>query len=55
MRGYAQAIMAAGGLCEFHVWGGAFHGFYDIVPQTGVAQASIVARNALLRRVFAAA
>ncbi|EPX60924.1 alpha/beta hydrolase domain protein [Cystobacter fuscus DSM 2262] len=50
---YASAIWAAGGNCELHVWGGAFHGFYDIAPQSKLAQACIAAREAWLTRLLA--
>lgn len=49
---YARGIWAAGGACELHVWGGAFHGFYDIAPQSGIAQACIAARDAWLTRLL---
>jgi acetyl esterase/lipase len=47
---YASRIWAAGGICELHVWGGAFHGFYDIVPQSDLASACLAARDSWLRR-----
>ncbi|NOK04489.1 MULTISPECIES: alpha/beta hydrolase [Myxococcus] len=50
---YARGILAAGGECELHVWGGAFHGFYDIAPQSDLARACIAARDAWLARMFA--
>ncbi|WP_375758415.1 alpha/beta hydrolase fold domain-containing protein [Corallococcus exercitus] len=50
---YARGILAAGGECELHVWGGAFHGFYDIAPQSDVARACIATRDAWLGRMFA--
>lgn len=50
---YASAIWAAGGSCELHVWGDAFHGFYDIAPESEVAKACIVAREAWLARLLA--
>ncbi len=50
---YAQGILAAGGECDLHVWGGAFHGFYDIAPQSELARACIATRNAWLARMFA--
>lgn len=50
---YASAIWAAGGTCELHVWGGAFHGFYDIAPQSEIARACIAAREAWLARLLA--
>ncbi|MFY0581167.1 alpha/beta hydrolase [Cystobacter fuscus] len=49
---YASAIWAAGGNCELHVWGGAFHGFYDIAPQSALAQACLAAREARLARLL---
>ncbi|MDI1444334.1 alpha/beta hydrolase [Polyangium sp. 6x1] len=50
---YASAIWAAGGHCELHVWGGAFHGFYDIAPASEIAQACLAAREAWLARLLA--
>lgn len=50
---YARGILAAGGECELHVWGGAFHGFYDIAPQSELARACIAARDGWLGRMFA--
>lgn len=50
---YASALWAAGGNCELHVWGGAFHGFYDIAPMSEIAQACIAAREAWLARLLA--
>lgn len=50
---YARGILAAGGECELHVWGGAFHGFYDIAPQSDLARACIAARDGWLARMFA--
>lgn len=50
---YATRIMAAGGLCELHVWPGAFHGFYTIAPDAAVSRACNAARDAWLARVLA--
>ncbi|WP_338868301.1 alpha/beta hydrolase [Myxococcus stipitatus] len=50
---YARGILAAGGECELHVWGGAFHGFHDIAPQSELARACIAARDSWLARMFA--
>ena len=49
---YASAIWAAGGHCELHVWGGAFHGFYDIAPESEIAKACLAAREAWLARLL---
>jgi acetyl esterase/lipase len=49
---YAAAILAAGGECELHVWGGAFHGFYDIAPHSALARACIAAREDWLARLL---
>lgn len=51
---YAQRIMAAGGLCELHVWPGAFHGFYTIARHAAVSQACNAARDAWLARLITA-
>lgn len=49
---YAMGIMQAGGQCELHVWGDAFHGFYDIAPNTSVSQACLAARESWLERLL---
>lgn len=49
---YATRISAAGGDCELHVWGGAFHGFYDIAPHSDVAKACLAARENWLDRLL---
>ena len=49
---FAQGIWAAGGTCELHVWGGAFHGFYDVAPQTDIARSCLAARDAWLARLL---
>lgn len=49
---YATAVLAAGGECELHVWGGAFHGFYDIAPQSALARACVAAREHWLSRLL---
>lgn len=50
---YASAIWAAGGSCELHVWGDAYHGFYDVAPESEVARACIAARESWLARILA--
>jgi acetyl esterase/lipase len=50
---YASAIWAAGGDCELHVWGGAFHGFYAIAPGSELAKSCVAAREAWLSRLLA--
>ncbi|WP_328701561.1 alpha/beta hydrolase [Amycolatopsis pittospori] len=50
---YASAIWAAGGEAELHVWGGAFHGFYDLAPTSAVAEACVAARESWLERLLA--
>jgi acetyl esterase/lipase len=49
---YARRVWEAGGSCELHVWGGAFHGFYDIAPDTAIARACLSARDAWLARLL---
>jgi acetyl esterase/lipase len=49
---YAQRIMAASGQCELHVWPGAFHGFYTIIPDAALSRACIAARDAWLERLL---
>jgi acetyl esterase/lipase len=50
---YAMGIMQAGGQCELHVWAGAYHGFYDLAPESAVSKACIAARTSWLLRVIA--
>lgn len=50
---YASAIWAAGGEAELHVWGGAFHGFYDLAPESAVTRACLAARESWLERLLA--
>lgn len=50
---FASAIWAAGGDAELHVWGGAFHGFYAIAPDSDLARSCIAARDAWLARLLA--
>ncbi|UOX91171.1 alpha/beta hydrolase [Amycolatopsis sp. FBCC-B4732] len=50
---FASAVWAAGGEAELHVWGGAFHGFHDIAPESAVAKACVAARESWLRRLLA--
>ena len=49
---FASAVWAAGGEAELHVWGGAFHGFHDLAPDSAVAQACVAARDGWLRRLL---
>lgn len=49
---FARGMWAAGGTCELHVWGGAFHGFYDIAPQADISVACLAARDAWLTRLL---
>ncbi|MEV6230942.1 alpha/beta hydrolase [Saccharopolyspora shandongensis] len=49
---FASAIWAAGGVAELHVWGGAFHGFHDIAPDSALARACIAARESWLARLL---
>lgn len=49
---FAKAIWAAGGDAELHVWGGAFHGFYDIAPESDLARSCVAAREAWLDRLL---
>ncbi|GAA4529138.1 alpha/beta hydrolase fold domain-containing protein [Amycolatopsis samaneae] len=50
---FASAIWAAGGDAELHVWGGAFHGFYDLAPESAAARACLAARESWLERLLA--
>ncbi|AKV03845.1 alpha/beta hydrolase domain protein [Labilithrix luteola] len=52
---YASAIWAAGGDAELHVWGGAFHGFYAIAPESDLAKSCVAAREAWLARLLSRA
>jgi acetyl esterase/lipase len=49
---YAMGIMQAGGQCELHVWADAFHGFYDIAPDSAVSRACLAARESWLERML---
>lgn len=49
---YAMGIMQAGGQCELHVWADAFHGFYDIAPNSSVSKACVTARESWLERML---
>ncbi len=49
---YASRIWAAGGICELHIWPGAFHGFDGIAAHTAVSRASIETRSGWVRRVL---
>lgn len=49
---FATAIWASGGNAELHVWGGAFHGFYDLAPGSALAHACVAAREAWLERLL---
>ncbi|MFE0026100.1 alpha/beta hydrolase fold domain-containing protein [Amycolatopsis sp. NPDC059021] len=49
---FASAIWAAGGDAELHVWGGAFHGFYDLAPESAAAVACLAARESWLERLL---
>lgn len=49
---YARRIMLAGGLCELHVWPGAFHGFHTMAAGAAVSQACVAARENWLARVL---
>ncbi|MFT3765916.1 MAG: alpha/beta hydrolase [Minicystis sp.] len=49
---YASRIWQCGGVCELHVWPGAFHGFDSLAPQAALSQAARAARLAWFRRVL---
>ncbi|WP_370934887.1 alpha/beta hydrolase [Amycolatopsis sp. cg13] len=49
---FATAIWASGGDAELHVWGGAFHGFHDLAPQSALAKACVAARESWLERLL---
>ncbi|AYF99286.1 alpha/beta hydrolase fold domain-containing protein [Protaetiibacter intestinalis] len=49
---YATGILNAGGEAELHVWGAAFHGFYDIAPNSAVARSCIAARDQWISRIL---
>ncbi|MFD2467599.1 alpha/beta hydrolase [Amycolatopsis silviterrae] len=49
---FASRIWAAGGEAELHVWGGAFHGFYDLAPGSALAEACVAARDGWLQRLL---
>lgn len=49
---YAQAIWAAGGDAELHVWPGGFHAFEMLAPQSRLAQEMNAARDNWLARIL---
>lgn len=49
---YAQAIWAAGGQCELHVWPGGFHAFENLMPDAVLSRAMVGARDAWIRRLL---
>ena len=50
---FAEAIWAAGGDAELHVWPGGTHAFDGFAPQAALARAALVARLNWLRRLLA--
>lgn len=48
---FAEAIWAAGGIAELHVWAGGFHGF-DMVPTPRVSAAARAARDTWIDRIL---
>jgi acetyl esterase/lipase len=49
---YAARIWAAGGVAEFHVWPGGFHGFDGIAPHAEISKSAVAARVSWLRRLL---
>jgi acetyl esterase/lipase len=49
---YASGIWKDGGVCELHVWPGAWHGPETVVPDASVSRAMVAARTARLRRLL---
>jgi acetyl esterase/lipase len=49
---FANAVWAAGGDCELHVWAGAYHGSFAMVPEARVSIATAGARRNWLARVL---
>jgi acetyl esterase/lipase len=49
---YAQRLSEAGVSVDFHLWGGAFHGFEGIAPHAAVSQACNGARDEFIRRAL---
>ncbi|MGW0038313.1 alpha/beta hydrolase [Gordonia sp. NPDC003376] len=49
---YANAIWAAGGQAELHVWPGVFHGASALAPHTRLSQEMARARDAWIRRLL---
>jgi acetyl esterase/lipase len=49
---YAQRLSEAGISVDFHLWGGAFHGFEGAAPHAAVAQACNRARDEFIRRAL---
>jgi acetyl esterase/lipase len=51
---YASTIWASGGICELHVWPGAFHGSDGMVPQSTLSTAARETRLRWVRRILGA-
>ena len=49
---YASGIWKDGGVCELHVWPGAWHGPETVVPDASVSRAMVAARTGWLRRLL---
>ncbi|MFJ5265630.1 alpha/beta hydrolase [Streptomyces sp. NPDC088387] len=47
---YAGRLSEAGVSVDLHMWGGAFHGFESLAPDTGVSRASLATRQDFIRR-----
>lgn len=49
---YANQIWNDGGVCELHVWPGAWHAPEVVVPDATISRAMVAARTGWLRRLL---
>lgn len=49
---YCRRLWQAGVPAELHVWGGAYHGFDRIAPDSEVSRAALAARSSWIRRTL---
>jgi len=49
---YAHRLSAAGVVVDLHMWGGAFHGFEEVVPHARLSQTAVATRNEFIARAL---
>ena len=49
---YAMRLSQAGVSVDFHLWGGGFHGFDLLTPQSAIGHAAVATRDEFLRRAL---